>query len=135
MSIRSIVAVACVFLAHPLALAQTHTPASSISLAKQATRCSVVFGMGAAAERSADAKADLENLQRSLMRVAAKLGGTHTSMEGWLQEFDGEFKSATALSEESGKRMREEAFMPRQIDICNGFLREHGAKLEGLLRQ
>jgi hypothetical protein len=117
------------------ALAQGQPSETSLALAKQATRCSVIYGMGAGAERSQTARSDLLNLQRSLMRVAAKLGGTRVSMQVWLDEFDGEFKSATGPSDDPGKKMRDESFMPRQIDSCNGFLREHGAALEALLSQ
>jgi len=69
------------------------------------------------------------------MQAAARIGGTRETMNAWLSEFDREFNAAIAPSQEPGRRMQDESFIPRQIDTCNAFLLKHGAALEAALRQ
>lgn len=107
----------------------------SIALARQATRCSVVYGMGSAAEKDEARRKRLMNIQRSLMAVAARLGGTRVTMEGWPDEFDKEFMNATSPSEEQGKKMRDETFVPKQADQCESFLRMNREYFQKIMAQ
>lgn len=102
-----------------------------LRLARQSVRCSVVYGMAAAANGSSTSRAGA--MQRDLMRVAPKLGASREQMDVWLSEFDSEFRDATAPSTEPGKRMRDEGFMPYQIDVCSNLLTQYGRELEQAL--
>jgi hypothetical protein len=95
----------------------------------------VVYGMGSVAEKDDARRKRLMNIQRSLMAVAARLGGTRVTMEGWLGEFDKEFKDAISPSEGPDKKMRDEMFVPRQADICESFLRTNRDYFQRLMAQ
>lgn len=67
------------------------------------------------------------------MRAAPKLGATREQIEHWLNQFDTEFNDAIAPSAEPGKRMRDEGFMPYQLDVCSNLLSTRGRDLEQAL--
>ena len=77
-------------------------------------------------------RARLLNIQRSLMAVAARIGGTRDMMEGWLAEFDKEFSNATSPSG-PGAAMRDDSFIPREIDVCDNFLKLNRGKFIKLM--
>jgi hypothetical protein len=100
--------------------------------ARQAVRCSVIYGMDSAASKDETRRARLLNIQRSLMAVAARIGGTRAMMEDWLAEFDKEFSNATS-SDGPGAPMRDETFIPKEIDVCDIFLKLNREKFTSLM--
>lgn len=113
------------------ALAQAPKPTTDeLRLARNAVRCSVVYGMAAAASRGAS---QASSIRRDLIRVAPKLGATSEQIDRWLAEFDAEFKDATSPSSERGQRMKDPGFMRYQIDWCQELLRIRGGELGAAL--
>lgn len=107
------------------------TGSDALSLARQAVRCSVVYGMAAVAAGSSGSRAYA--VQKDLMQVAPKLGATRQEIEEWLGQFDAELKDSTSPASEPGKRVKDEGFMPYQLDICSNLLTSRGRELEQAL--
>lgn len=103
-----------------------------LRLARNAVRCSVVYGMAAAA---GGAKSSAGAVQRDLLRAAPKLGATPDRIEQWLAEFDAEFKDAVSPSGERGKRMKDEGFVPYQIEKCQELVKLRGKELSAALER
>ena len=110
---------------------QAKATTEELRLARNAVRCSVVYGMAAAAGkgRSSDAAA----IQRELILVAPRFGATPDRIDRWLAEFDAEFRDATSPSGGKGRAMKDPGFMPYQIEWCQELLRARGRELGAAL--
>lgn len=113
------------------AFAQELTPAESSSesarlkTARQAVRCSIVYGMAGGNTKNESMRTELVGLQKTMMLAAPKLGATNTLMQEWLDEFDQEVKSAS----------RSDVFWSKQIEVCMSFFDNHGDALSKLVSQ
>lgn len=97
--------------------------AESLSTAKQAVRCSIIYGMAGGASKNESARTELLGLQKTMMLAAPKLGATRDLMEEWLVEFDREMKSTRHAS----------SFWSEQIEICTSFFDSRGDELSKLV--
>jgi hypothetical protein len=132
LSIR-ILAFGC--LAAFVATSYAQTSQDSMGLARQTMRCSLVYGMGAAAEKTEEKKKNLLAFQSAMVHAASKLGGTPDQLKAWQDEFTQEFMDATGKSDDPSKRMKNESFMPSQIGTCEGFVKENWPLLTRLFDQ
>ncbi|MFM1989957.1 MAG: hypothetical protein RJA99_2914 [Pseudomonadota bacterium] len=111
---------------------QTKQATEEMRLARHAVRCSVVYGMAAAASKGGS---DAAEIQRDLVRAATRLGATPDRIERWLAEFDADFREATSPSGERGNRIKDPGFMTYQIDWCQELLRSRGRELSAALER
>src|SRR4051812_27240092 len=99
-----IVALGC--LAAFVAISHAQTSQDSMKLARQTMRCSLVYGMGAAAEKTEAKKKNLLAFQAVMVRAALKLGGTPDQLKAWQNEFTQEFVDATGKSDGPANQMK-----------------------------
>lgn len=131
--VRTLASIAVLVAAATGASAQQARPATEEQrLARHAVRCSVVYGMAAAATKG---RSDAADIQRDLLRAATRLGGTPERIERWLAEFDAEFKDATSPAGERGNRIKDPGFMSYQIDWCQELVRSRGRELSAALER
>jgi curli biogenesis system outer membrane secretion channel CsgG len=89
-----VLALACLLAAAPALAATSSGPApatdAAAARARQATRCSMAYGIAAMAVTDAQQKQDLQDLHDLMLALAADDGATRPQMEAWLAEFSAE---------------------------------------------
>jgi hypothetical protein len=103
-----------------------------MQFARQSMRCSLVYGMGAAAEKRDENRENLFAFQASLVRAARKLGASPEQLQTWQDEFTREITDATGKSDDPSKSMKDGTFMPGQIGLCEKFVKGNWTQLTKL---
>lgn len=108
-------------------------PTDQTALARQAVRCSFVYGMAAAVDSRPQNKISLLGLQASLVSVAQALGSSADALRTWQEEFMTELFAAIERKQGGNREMTDPAFLPTQIDTCQSFLATHRSEFQKLL--